>query len=273
MPATVFPGAAPDPLSPESVEAGLRTRRLGRPVVHLPVAISTNDEARHHAGRGAPEGLLVLAEEQSAGRGRYERQWESPFGSSILASLLLRPAFLAPERTFMLTVLAALSVAEAVERETGLPVALKWPNDVLVDGRKVCGILVELAGQAGRLEWGIVGWGLNVNVDFSTDEALSRTATSLAEAAGRPWPRLPLLLACLERLEAHYEALRAGGGEESWKGWRARLATLGREVTVSAPEGAFSGQAFDVAPDGALLVRRADGRVEHVLAGDVTLQT
>ena len=273
MALSLFPGAASDPLTPERVQAGLRTRCFGRRVLHRSTVGSTNDEARFQASAGAPEGLLVLAEEQTAGRGRYDRRWEAPFGSGILASLLLRPTFLPPGQAFLLTALAALGVAEAVERETALPVELKWPNDVLVGGRKACGILVELEGAAGRLAWAVLGWGLNVNVDFSADPELRQRATSLAEAAGRPFPRLPLLWACLERLETHYEALQAGRGEEVWAGWRARLNVLGREVEVAAPEGTISGVALDVGLDGALLVQRADGRAERVLAGDVTVRS
>ncbi|MGC8959923.1 MAG: biotin--[acetyl-CoA-carboxylase] ligase [Chloroflexia bacterium] len=270
MPLALFPGAEVDPLMPERVEAVLDTRYLGRRVLYFPVLDTTMEVARKEARAGAPEGLLVLAEEQRAGRGRYSRRWEAPYGSSILASLLLRPAFLPPERAFLLTALAALAIAEAVEGISGLPCALKWPNDVLLEGRKVCGILVELEGTAAGLEWAVVGWGLNVNVDFRNSDLAGR-AVSLAEAAGRPFPRLPLLAACLERMESRYEALRAGQ-EEIGSAWRARLSMLGRPVEVIAPEGRFSGLALDVAPDGALLVRRADGRVERVQAGDVMLR-
>jgi BirA family biotin operon repressor/biotin-[acetyl-CoA-carboxylase] ligase len=272
MPLALFPGAPLDPLAPEQVRAGRPTVHFGWAVLHFPTVGSTNDLARAQASAGMAEGLLVLAEEQTAGRGRYARRWEAPCGSSVLASLLLRPTFLPPERAFLLTALAALAIAEAVTRQTGLAVELKWPNDVLVAGRKVCGVLVELEGTAARLEWAVLGWGLNVNVDFSADPELGARATSLAAAAGRPFPRLPLLLACLARLETHYETLRAGRGEEVWDGWRARLGMLGREVSVSAPEGTFGGRALDVALDGALLVQRDDGRVERVLAGDVVPQ-
>ncbi len=269
MPAVLFPGASPEPLAAASVQAGRPGGCLGRLVRHFSAVGSTNDAARALAQAGAPEGLLVLAEEQTAGRGRYGRRWEAPRGSSLLASLLLRPTFLPPERAFLLTALAALGIAEAVAHQTGLEVALKWPNDLLLAGRKVCGILVELEGQRGRLEWAVLGWGLNVNVDFSSAAPLSQTATSLATAAGHPWDRRPLLWACLERLEARYEAVRAGRGEEVWADWRARLDLLGAEVTVATPGETLIGRALDVAPDGALLVQRADGRLERVLAGDV----
>jgi BirA family biotin operon repressor/biotin-[acetyl-CoA-carboxylase] ligase len=273
MPLALFPGTIIDPLMPEQVHAGRRTRLLGREVRYFPVLATTNDVAREEAGAGMPEGLLVLAEEQRFGRGRRGRRWEAPFGSSLLASLLLRPTFLPPEQAFLLSALAAMGIAEAIALETGLRPALKWPNDLLLAGRKVCGILIELEGRAGRLEWAVLGWGLNVNTDFSGDPELQQRATSLAQAAGRPFPRLPLLWACLERLEAHYETVRAGWGEAVWAAWRARLDTIGRPVEVLASEGAFSGRALDVSRAGALLVQREDGAVVRVLAGDVTVRT
>ncbi len=266
----LLPGAEVHPLTPERVRAGLSTRLFGQTIRYHPRVGSTNDLAREQAEAGAPEGLLVLAEEQTAGRGRQGRRWEAPFGSSLLCSLLLRPTFLPPERAFSLTILACLAVARAVERETGLRPELKWPNDLLLGGRKVCGILVELGGAAGRMAWAVLGWGLNVNVDFRAT-LLEGTATSLAAEAGRPLERLPLLRACLEALETGYEKLRSGG-ESLLREWRGRLVTLGRPVEVVAPEGHFSGRALDVDAAGALLVERADGRVARVLAGDVSVR-
>jgi len=271
MPFSLFPGTEVDLLTGERIQPGLRTRLLGREVLYLPCVGSTNDIAWKLGQMGVCEGFLVLTEEQVTGRGRHGRTWRAPFGGSLLASLLLRPTFLLPQETFLLTALAGLAVSQAVAEVTGLSPVLKWPNDLLFGERKVCGILVELESEAGRLDWAVVGWGLNVNVDFRGDE-LAGQATSLAMEAGRPFPRLPLLWNCLERMEAGYEALRRGRGEEVWVAWRAALGTLGRPVQVVAPEGTFSGEALDVAPDGALIVRREDGVVVRVLAGDVSLR-
>ncbi len=272
MPQTLFSGTIVEELSPEKVKIGLDTDLFGREMFSFSTISSTNDLVRQKARAGAPEGLVVLAEEQTAGRGRGNRRWQAPAGGSLLVSLLLRPTFLPPGQAFLLTALAGLAVAEAVEAETALRPALKWPNDLLIEGGKVCGILVELEGQAGRLQWAILGWGLNVNVDFSGDAELAGRATSLATALGRPVPRLPLLQSCLERMDVHYGALRAGRGEDIRLAWRARLETLGRQVEIVAPGEAFPGVALDVDCDGALLVRREDGTVQRVLAGDVTLR-
>lgn len=272
MAPALFPGAEATPLVADQVLAGRPCALLGCAVQVHTVVGSTQDLAHEAARAGAPEGLLILAEEQKAGRGRYERRWEAPAGSSLLASLLLRPTFLPPKQAFLLTALAALGLAEAIEETTGLSTTLKWPNDILVRERKACGILVELEWQDGRLAWAVLGWGLNVNVDFK-DSNLAGRAISLAEAAGRPFGRLPLLLACLAHLETHYRAVRAGRGAEVWAAWRSRLSTLGRPVRVDSPEGAYSGLALDVAGDGALLVQREGGEIVRVLAGDILEQS
>lgn len=255
--------------------------------------------AREHAHAGVPEGLLVLAEQQTAGRGRQGRRWEAPFGSCILASLLLRPTFLPAGQAFLLTALAALAIDRAIRSETGLGPALKWPNDLLIQGRKVCGILTELgaAEQKGpaskgwqeeevglardgleparpapdpHLSWAVMGFGLNVNVDFAMHEELSARATSLALELGQPLDRLPLLWACLQGIESLYEGLRAGQGDEIWATWHDRLSIIGREVEIAAPEGPIAGQVVDVDRSGALRVRQADGAEARVLAGDLT---
>lgn len=270
--ATLYPRAPVASLTAERVQAGLTTLRLGYPTQYIIQTGSTNDLARKRAQDGAPEGLLILTEEQTAGRGRRGHIWQAPLGSSLLCSLLLRPTFLPPERAFLLTALASLAISEAVIQVTGLEVTIKWPNDLLLGGRKFCGILVDLEGQPGRLEWAVLGWGLNVNVDFGGDRELAEQATSLAVVLGRPLARLPLLWACLERLETRYEALRAGQAEDIWATWRERLSTLGQPVEVVTAEGRFKGRALDVTAEGTLLVRLADGTVVPVLVGNVSVQ-
>jgi BirA family biotin operon repressor/biotin-[acetyl-CoA-carboxylase] ligase len=270
--ATLYPRAPVESLTVERVQAGLDTLWLGRHTQYIIQTGSTNDLVKKRAQDGAPEGLLILTEEQTAGRGRRGHTWQAPLGSSLLCSVLLRPTFLPPERAFLLTALSSLAISEAVTQTTGLEVAIKWPNDLLLDGRKFCGILVDLEGQPGRLEWAILGWGLNVNVDFGGDRDLAGQATSLAIALGRPLARLPLLWACLEHMESRYEALRAGQEDDIWAAWRERLSTLGQPVEVVSGEERFKGRALDVTAEGTLLVRLADGTVLPVLAGNVSVQ-
>ena len=271
-------------LSAEAIAAALTTRRLGRPVLYFPRTGSTNDVAHERAAAGAAEGLLVIADEQTAGRGRLDRRWWAPPGSSLLMSLLLRPA-LPPDQAGQLTMCLGLAAVEAIEAVTGLRPALKWPNDLLLEGRKLGGMLTELRLDGERLAYAVLGLGVNVNVTLTKDDEtmddeddsslvlgpssdLADTAISLSMVLGREVDRLALLAALLARCEAWYE--RALAGESPHAAWAARLDTVGRRVTVATTTGSVAGMAVGVTPEGALLVRDDDA-AEHVIwSGDVT---
>ncbi len=259
-----------DGLSAESIRAGLNTTLVGRELVYLPETGSTNDTARRLAAAGAPDGTLVVTDHQTAGRGRLDRHWEAPPGSSLLLSLIFRPG-LAPHQVQRLTMTCSLALADAIEVETGLQVGLKWPNDVVVSGAKVGGLLTEMELKGDRVDYAVVGMGLNVNLDPADLPAeLLTPATSLSWVLGRQVARLPLLRALLRVVEARYLALQAGQSPHAE--WAERLVTLGQPVTVSAPGSILEGVAEGVDADGALLVRLADGRLRVVIAGDVTLR-
>jgi BirA family transcriptional regulator, biotin operon repressor / biotin---[acetyl-CoA-carboxylase] ligase len=259
-----------DLLSADGIRDGLATEYVGRNVVYLPETGSTNVEARRLAERGVPEGTLVIADHQTAGRGRLQRRWEAPPGSSLLMSLIFRPP-LAPFQVQRLTMICGLAVVDAVESETGLRVDLKWPNDLVLCGAKVGGILTEVAMAGDRVDWAIVGIGLNVNVNFAQQPGdFLMAPTSLSQALERPVARLPLLKVLLCILERRYEALKAGHSFHNE--WAERLVTLGKPVTVSTSDTVWEGTAEGVDADGALLVRLADGRLQVVVAGDVTLR-
>jgi len=238
-------------------------------VVVYPRVGSTNDEAKRLAEDGAPEGTLVVADEQTAGRGRLQRTWWAPAGTALLMSLILRPD-LAPHQAQRLTMLCSLAVCDAIAGTTGLVPAVKWPNDVLLRGRKVCGILTELGIKGTRLVYAVVGMGVNVNVNFGGAGELTLTATSLAQELGREVSRLELLRAILINIEERYTRLRAG--ESPHAEWAARLATLGQRVIVTTPTEQLSGIAEGVDADGALLLRDENGVLRPILAGDVTLR-
>jgi BirA family biotin operon repressor/biotin-[acetyl-CoA-carboxylase] ligase len=259
-------------LSAARITAALRTAWAGRRVVYYPAVGSTNDEAKRLAETGAPEGTLVVADYQTAGRGRLARRWWSPPESSLLLSLVFRPTFLAPHQAQRLTMICSLAVCDAVADVTGLTAAVKWPNDVLIGGQKVCGLLAELGSAGSRLDYVVVGLGVNVNVDFEDGDApaLTAPATSLKAVSGREVSRLDVLAALLRCVEARYERLQAGAlpHEE----WQSRLVTLGQAVQVTMPDRVLIGLATGVDADGALLVQRTDGDVERVWAGDVTLR-
>ncbi len=257
-------------LSLEAIRAGLKTALVGHNLVYLPETASTNDVARRLAEEGAPEGTLVVTDHQTAGRGRLARRWEAPPGCCLLMSLLFRPA-LAAHQVQRLTMVCGLAVADAIAAETGLAVGLKWPNDVVLGGAKVAGILTEIGLSGPRVDHVAVGMGLNVNLDpAQLGGSLLMPATSLSQAAGRAVARLPLLWAYVEAVERRYLALQAGHSPHDE--WVARLVTLGEAVTVSGAGQALRGVAEGVNADGALLVRLDDGRRETVLAGDVTLR-
>ncbi len=252
----------------EKIAAQLPTEIFGKNTVYFKQITSTNDYLKKILTDDTPEGTLILAEEQTAGRGRFDRTWIAPPRSSLLTSLLFRPDFLPPQHAQLLTMVCALAVADAIAEQTGITVNLKWPNDVVFDGKKLAGILTELGIVGERLDWVIVGMGLNVNIDFSAlAPALAETATSLQLIAGRAVPRGGLLPAYLIQVEKRYQALRRG--ESPFTEWRARLETLGQSVQVNTPQGTLTGIAEDVSTGGALLLRLEDGRLEEILAGDV----
>ena len=262
-----------DSLSAAAIGEGLTTAYLGRSLYYQPCMSSTQDEARRLAEEGAPEGTLVLADYQSAGRGRFERRWYAPPGSSLLLSLLFRPV-LAPDRAQRLTMICALGVLDALtalDGDLGRRVGLKWPNDIVCEGRKLGGILTEGSVKGQELEYVVVGLGLNVNLDpGGLPKGLLVPATSLSHALGRPVARRPLLWSLLAAIEGRYERFKSG--EEPVGEWGASLQTLGQQVAVRSGDELVEGLAEAVDLDGALLVRQADGRLRRLLVGDVTLR-
>ncbi len=249
---------------------GLETEFVGQNLVYHPAILSTNDEARRLARAGAPQGTLVITDYQTAGRGRLERRWEAPAGSSLLMSLVFRP-HLAAHQVQRLTMICGLAAVDAIESQTGLQVGLKWPNDLVIGGAKLGGILTEIELEGKRVDHAVVGLGLNVNLDpDQLSQDLLMVATSLSHHLGREVPRLPLLRTLLQATELRYRALEAGRLPQAE--WAGRLDTLGQSVSVSALGDSFEGVAEGVNEDGALLVRRADGRLETIIAGDVRVR-
>jgi BirA family biotin operon repressor/biotin-[acetyl-CoA-carboxylase] ligase len=258
-----------DTLSTLPLTDGLATRYLGRAFLHLRETDSTQNVAAEAGRRGEPEGLVVSADEQSAGRGRFRRAWVSPPGASLLVSILLRPS---PKTLPSVVMIAALAVAQAIRQVApDLLPQIKWPNDVLLNDRKVCGILVETVyGDGGAPGFTVLGIGLNVNWDTSTVAEIADTATSLSRGAGRTFDRRLVLQRLLEALETLYEQAKAGGDIHGL--WRGSLVTLGRRVRVRGGDVETEGVAVDVDASGALVIRSSDGRLVTVHAGDVTLR-
>jgi len=247
---------------------GLDTQVIGRMAYTYDSVGSTNDVAHRLARQGTPEGTIVLADVQTAGRGRMGRRWEAPAGSSLLFSLVFYPR-LEPQQTNRLTMCCALGVAEAILETTGLPATLKWPNDVLVHGRKVAGILTETGLTGDRLDWAIVGIGINVNFDRHALRDLAPQASSLASEAGHRVSRQQLLHALLKRIETRLPELDRP--DLLVEAWRSSLSTLGHRVAVATTGAIVRGLAEAVDRDGALLIRDDLGRIHRFLAGDVTI--
>ncbi len=247
----------------------LNTRWLGHPWHYRPSIGSTMDLARQLAEEGAPEGTIVIADEQTAGKGRLQRRWWSPPATSLLFTVVLRP-HLIPSQAQRLTMICSLAVCDAIEAVTGLQAKVKWPNDVLIGACKVCGILTELGLSDQRLEYVLVGVGLNVNVDFSAAPPLMAPATSLMAEVGHGVSRSELLDALLRNLEGRYEALQKGRSFHDE--WTRRLATIGQEVLATDGTARWQGTALGVDQDGALLIGVQDGTTRRILVGDVTLR-
>lgn len=255
-------------LSHAKIQDALQGIAWVRRLVYLPVTTSTNDVARALAQDKAPEATLVVADEQTAGRGRMGRAWWAPPNTCLLMSVLLRPP-LSPTQALRLTMIAGLATAEAIERATGLAAQLKWPNDIWLRHKKAGGILTETALTGEQLEYAIVGIGLNVNATFREQPALAETATSLKLETGQEIDRLTVLRELVERLAGWYAQITRPQVKNAWA---ARLMTLGQPVSIQQPIGRLEGTAEGVDDDGALLVRTADGALRRLLAGDVSLQ-
>ncbi len=255
-------------LSPEAITSGLNTRVVGREVLVFRQVTSTNLLLADRASTGAEEGLVVLAEEQTAGMGRRQRRWFAPYGTSVLMSILLRPSIPAADG-FLITMMASVATLNAIEAETGLVGALKWPNDVLLHGRKTAGVLVESHIQSGAVVAAIVGIGINVNFDPAQIPDIPPGATSLMVEAGRPVPRVPLIRALLRRADDLYDLVKAGQGIQVVQLWRERLSTVGRRVRVLLPQETVEGVAEEVTYQGGLVIRLDDGSRRTVHAGEV----
>ena len=257
----------------ETAVATVRTTKwLGQPYYYYPQIDSTNDELkRMAAARWLATGAVVLTDFQSQGRGRLQRGWFVPPQSSLLQSILFRPDWPAQQANW-LTMMMGLAAAEAIETVTGLPVGLKWPNDVMVQqgGRwyKVGGILLEGQIVDGRLQQAIVGMGINVNVKSEDMPETASPATSLMIVGERPFPRLPLLIEFWQRLEQIYET-----AESPCLAWQEHLITLGQSVQArQMGQPLLLGVAEGVDSWGQLLVRDEGGKLHTVAAGDVTLR-
>ena len=253
-------------LSPAAITDNLGTRFIGRRVIYYPSLTSTNDVAKQEAQRGAREGTVVIAEEQTAGKGRIKRLWLSPKGSIALSIILYPNTAYLP----FLIMVASLAVVHSIEKVTGLKSQIKWPNDVLINDKKVCGILIESGVRGNTVDYAIIGIGINVNLRLADFPEISSVATSLSQELGRNISRLDMIRCLLAETERLYLTLPSG--DSVYREWRDNLVTLGKKVQVRSGETIYKGTAESVASDGSLFLRQSDGSLIKIVAGDVTLR-
>jgi BirA family transcriptional regulator, biotin operon repressor / biotin---[acetyl-CoA-carboxylase] ligase len=262
--------ATPDRLGPAELAPHLRGG--WRRIHWFDEVDSTQRVARELARDGAPEGTTVVAERQSAGRGRLGRQWHSPSGVNLYCSIVLRPP-LAPSAVPQIALVAGAAVAAAVAEETGRAPAIKWPNDVLLDGRKVAGILTEMESEMERVHHVVAGIGVNLNAPLASfPRELREKAGSLRSLTGRRIDRAAFTGRLLAALEARYGRYLSVGLSSVRAEWESFSCLTGTEVCVASPEGEVSGRALGLDDDGALRLRRPDGRVVRIIAGEVTVR-
>jgi BirA family biotin operon repressor/biotin-[acetyl-CoA-carboxylase] ligase len=264
---------APDVLHADDLISRLgKTRVVGRDIRVFQKTTSTNDVIEKLARDGVPEGAVVFAESQTSGRGRLGRKWTSPGQKGLWFSVLLRPD-LRPQEATRLTVASATALARAIQSITGLKPEIKWPNDILIDGRKVAGVLTELNAELDHVKYLVLGIGVNVNLspgDFPPE--LRKSATSLKIETGETVSRPELAAALLHELDEDYAQICAGGFAAVADEWEAKCSTLGREVVIRMGDRQMRGRAESLGEDGALLLRTDHGHLERIVGGDVTLE-
>lgn len=266
----ILKGSA-DVLSKEELESTIHTKWAGENVVFFEETVSTNNEIRSLAEQGAPHGTLAVAERQLGGKGRRGRVWTSPAGVGIWMSMLLRPQ-IDPLAASMLTLVMALAAKKGIEISTGLKSEIKWPNDLVLNKKKICGILTEMSTELMEIQYVIPGIGINVNQkDFPDD--IKATATSLYIESGKIQKRSEIIAAIMEAFEGYYDTFiktqdMSGLIEE----YNANLVNLGNEVCVLDPAGEFRGVSEGINKEGALLVRLADGTLKEIISGEVSVR-
>jgi len=258
----------PDVLTPSLLRADLGGLEIGHRVIHYFQAESTNSVAMELAARGAAHGTVVVAEEQTAGRGRFGRTWYSERSSGIYVSILLRPP-LPPSAAPVLTLAAGVAAHDAVSGATGLATDIRWPNDLLVNGKKVSGILTEMSAELDRLHAVVLGIGINVNHQQMPPE-LAEIATSLRIAGGRAYPRSKILVALLKEVDRHYRLLLVEGNGAIVTRWEAASSfARSKRITVRTGSEQLVATTAGLDHSGALRIRRDDGRQELLVSGEV----
>lgn len=254
----------PDRLIPEELKNNLRTRLFGKNILTYASLDSTNDTAYKLAEDGAKEGTVIIAEKQKKGKGRQGRAWVSPKGG-IYLSCIIRPD-IEPKEVAKITLVSAVAVCTSIRKTANIPAMIKWPNDIVIDGKKICGILTEMKAEQDKVDFLIVGIGINVDNELSL---LPKGSTTLSEEAGGNISKVELTKSVLENLEHYIGLFKKEGFKIIRDEWHDLSETISRHVKVQCHEGKIEGQALDLDADGALVIRLENGFHKRILSGDV----
>lgn len=262
---------SPDVMSKAEIESLMKTRWAGKKVVYYDETDSTNNRAKDAGEKGGEHGTLFVADRQVAGKGRRGRSWDSPAGTSIYMTILLHPDML-PSKAPRLTLLMALAVAEGIQKVTGLETQIKWPNDIVIHGRKVCGILTEMSAEIDYINYVVIGVGINVNQETFPEEIHER-AVSLKAETGTSVKRSELIAAAMESFEKYYEIfLKTGDLSEVREQYNSLLVNINKEVKVLEPGNEYEAYALGINETGELIVRLPGGQKKEVYAGEVSVR-
>lgn len=258
-------------LLPEEIGLNLETRTIGQQILHHRELTSTQDAAEELARNGADEGTVVIAETQTRGRGRKGRNWVSPSEGGLYLSIILRPGLI-PSKVIQIPLIAGMAVCRAIIRETDLQPGIKWPNDVMIGGKKVAGILTETSSELDRVNYVVLGIGVNVNTPGSQlTGSTGGIGTSLFVAGRKTVSRVVFVQQLLCEFESLYTKFLASGFGPQREEWKKLDRTIGSRVKVSESGQEIEGQAIDIDQDGFLLLRQDNGDIKRIVSGDVSL--
>lgn len=262
---------SPDVIDGREIQSLLHTSWAGKPLYYYEETDSTNTRAKADGEKGAPHGALYVADKQVTGKGRRGRIWQSPSGTSVYMTILLRPK-MEPVKAPQITLLMALAAVDAIRKTLGLEAGIKWPNDVVIDGKKVCGILTEMSSEPDLINYVVVGIGTNVNQDTFPEE-LKEKATSLKLEAGEKVNRSQIAAAIIENFERYYDIFaRTEDLSELQETYNQVLVNREREVLVLEPGHEYEAYALGINEKGELIVRTGNGEEKHVFAGEVSVR-
>jgi BirA family biotin operon repressor/biotin-[acetyl-CoA-carboxylase] ligase len=269
--------SSPDIIVPSEITDYLNTELIGREILYVKEIDSTNNYAKRIAHEGCKDGTVIIAEKQTSGRGRLGRTWESYEGKGIWMSIILKPD-IPPQAIQLITLAASVSVVNAIKNVTGIDTGIKWPNDIILEGRKLCGILTEMSSELDRINFVVIGIGINVSQDVENfSEELRNRAISLKDyiiSSNKEilFTRNMIVGKLLTEIEKYYNLILKGRTREIIQDWKKHSIIQGKEVVVSGRDGDFTGIAEDLTKEGKLVVRSFDGTTKLILSGEISLK-